>query len=148
MLIQYHVCPTYYEFVRQVPSDQRNGTVYTVIYGVNLNKYGEATLGWHCTCPDFEFRAQAEGRVCKHIQAVRAERCGWSSVETGEDPLQMPDTRSVLEYRDALDAWIANPNNPFPDPPAQPSGEIYLCPRCHKQGIQTPTVLVTVRDIN
>jgi hypothetical protein len=34
----------------------------------------DCEYGWRCTCPSFKFR----GGECKHIRAVKHERCGWN----------------------------------------------------------------------
>lgn len=50
--------------------------------------------GWTCTCPSYNYR----GIECKHIDAVRSERCGWN--EELEPTLQAkadPSKRATLK---------------------------------------------------
>ena len=69
-IIEYfHVCPSVHSFHKHVTG--KTGE-YDVTYGPTLT--GDYTHGWSCTCPQFRFR---KGE-CKHIKAVKGERCAWN----------------------------------------------------------------------
>lgn len=68
--IEYHcVCPSVHRFHRHVQG--KTGT-YGVTYGPTPG--GDYQYGWSCTCSAFRFR---KGE-CKHIKAVKGERCAWN----------------------------------------------------------------------
>ena len=46
------------------------GASYTVTYG--RTPRGPYQYGWSCTCPSFKF---GKGKECKHIAAVKPNRC-------------------------------------------------------------------------
>lgn len=48
------------------------GRKYTVTFGRVFGQ--EHDHGYSCTCPAFRF---GKGKPCKHVAAVRGERCGW-----------------------------------------------------------------------
>ena len=39
-------------------------------YQIALERTEEGDLRWHCTCADAIFRAENEGRHCKHVKAL------------------------------------------------------------------------------
>lgn len=39
-----------------------------LIYQIAIERQEDGRLRCHCTCADWIFRAEAEGRVCKHVQ--------------------------------------------------------------------------------
>jgi hypothetical protein len=64
-----YVCPSVLTWHKTVTG--KSGT-YEVSYGYQST--GDYEYGWSCTCPQFKFR-KAE---CKHIKAVKHERCAWN----------------------------------------------------------------------
>ncbi len=40
-------------------------------YQVALERTEEGRWRWHCTCADAIYRAENEGRVCKHVRGLR-----------------------------------------------------------------------------
>jgi SWIM zinc finger len=50
--------------------------VYTVTY--RLQK-ATGTMGFDCTCPAWRFVRPGKARGCKHVEAVKADRCGWNA---------------------------------------------------------------------
>lgn len=57
-LIPVHTCMSNVHWARGVGG-------YSVTYDHN---------GWHCSCPHHKFRHVE----CKHIKAVKSDRCGWN----------------------------------------------------------------------
>src|SRR5713101_6449844 len=41
-------------------------------YQIALEREEDGDLRWHCTCADAIFRAEKEGRHCKHVKALLA----------------------------------------------------------------------------
>jgi hypothetical protein len=41
-----------------------------LLYQVALERLEGGDLRWHCTCPDWIYRAENEGRWCKHIHGL------------------------------------------------------------------------------
>lgn len=67
-----YVCPSVLSWHKRIQGSR--GNAYEVRYGFMPN--GDYEYGWSCTCLAFKFR----GGECKHIAAVKHERCAW-----GED---------------------------------------------------------------
>lgn len=65
----YWTCETNHNWVLEVPGSK--GHSYVVAFGFRL--LGPCMYDYTCTCPSFEFRGR-----CKHIEANRGKRCGWS----------------------------------------------------------------------
>lgn len=63
------VCPTVHHFHKHVKGSTGE---YDVTYGPTPD--GDYTHGWTCTCPSARYR---KGE-CKHIKAVKGERCAWN----------------------------------------------------------------------
>ena len=56
-----------------------NDNEYTVVFGRTPG--GPYEYGWSCDCPSFQFgnKKDKDGcRTCKHIEAVRHEKCEWN----------------------------------------------------------------------
>lgn len=65
-------CRTNTWWETEVPGSK--GT-YTVHWGPCYRPDAGEMYGWHCECPGFKYR-----RTCKHVDAVKAKRCGWNAV--------------------------------------------------------------------
>lgn len=70
-------CRSVREWVRMVPSDSIPGTTYRVEYGETFRLDAPMQRDYSCTCPAY---VKTGGkRYCKHINAVRKDRCLWNS---------------------------------------------------------------------
>lgn len=48
---------------------------------------------WHCTCPAYKY---GRGKHCKHIEAVKAQRCTWNeSMDPTCEPIECADGQRV-----------------------------------------------------
>jgi hypothetical protein len=70
------VCLASREWVRMVPSESIPGTTYRVEYGETFNPRG-VQRDYSCTCPSYV--KNGGQKYCKHINAVRKDRCRWNS---------------------------------------------------------------------
>ena len=73
-----------YQITYRNPDPDGNGCLMTwsVIggreaYQLALEQDGIHRLHWHCTCADAVYRAEQQGRFCKHVQGLLA--FGWPS---------------------------------------------------------------------
>ena len=62
------------------------GAEYTVTYGPTPG--GPYQYGWSCTCPSFKHR----GGECKHIKAVKPNRCAHGAEAACGSPSPMGET--------------------------------------------------------
>lgn len=73
------VCKSALYFEREV---EGTGTTYTVLF--TRTPQGPYAYGWRCTCKAFQY---GKGKPCKHIERVKAERCGWHQEHDGGEPV-------------------------------------------------------------
>lgn len=70
---------------REVPGS--GGRTYVVRFEAIFGLQQEARMSTHdytCTCQHFQLRLKnKDGGYCKHIEAVRSERCGWHATYGG-----------------------------------------------------------------
>jgi hypothetical protein len=74
--------PYVYRLTYRGPEDPASGCVMTwevlggrLSYQIAIERDAAGDLHWHCTCADAVFRAEAEGRYCKHVRGfVEAAR--------------------------------------------------------------------------
>jgi hypothetical protein len=64
-----------YRLTYRGPDGSASGCVMTwevlggrLSYQIAVERDAAGALHWHCTCADAVFRAEAEGRYCKHIR--------------------------------------------------------------------------------
>lgn len=76
MVLTAPTCQSVREWVRMVPSDSTPGTTYRVEYGETFNPRG-VQRDYSCTCPAYV--KNGGQKYCKHINAVRKDRCRWNS---------------------------------------------------------------------
>jgi hypothetical protein len=62
-------------WVRMVPSASDPKVQYRVEWGPT-DWGARHAYGWSCTCPAFH---RSKTKTCKHIDAVKGERCRWNS---------------------------------------------------------------------
>jgi len=60
------------------------GAIYTVTYG--LKKKGKERYGYQCDCQGFRYRGS-----CRHINEVKAQRCGYGWSALAGNPVTMGD---------------------------------------------------------
>jgi len=70
-------CQSFENFEVETPSSRGDG-VYLVIFGPT--PFGPAQHDWSCECKGFLFRKR-----CKHVEAAKKSRCGWSQFGDGDD---------------------------------------------------------------
>ena len=105
--LQYaYTCHTNLAWKRDVNGSK--GEIYTVKWAFQF--LGPVQYAYECTCPAFKYRHKRGAEFCKHILAVKHERCAWNEMC---DPSIKPVEQSVVEGLFKL-----------------------LCPKC--KGIVTP----------
>jgi len=73
-----------YQITYRNPERDRAGCLMTwavvggrQTYQIALEQDDKGQLHWHCTCADSIYRAEQQGRCCKHVQGLLA--FGWPS---------------------------------------------------------------------
>src|SRR5262249_7643083 len=70
-------CPYWYQLTYRNPQTQASGCrmIWQVfggrlVYQIVLEQKERGGLCFHCSCADAVFRAEAEGRFCKHVRGL------------------------------------------------------------------------------
>ena len=61
------------------------GQTYIVRFGRDYSPNRQYEYDYTCTCKSFEYRG-----TCKHIKAVRSQRCGWHGQFDAGEPVEVP----------------------------------------------------------
>ncbi len=69
------VCRSNFDWSRIVQSGSDLSKTYKVAYQEQFDE-NKPRYDYHCTCPAFTY---GNGKQCKHILAVKHERCTWNS---------------------------------------------------------------------
>jgi hypothetical protein len=71
--------PYVYQLVYVNPNPEEAGCLMTweveggrLVYQIAIERQANGRLRCHCTCADAVFRAEAEGRYCKHVRGFLA----------------------------------------------------------------------------
>lgn len=75
-----YMCRSNEHWQRKVEGSK--GAVHTVSFGRHGHKDQTCVMGYSCTCPAFKYRPGD----CKHIKAVKGQRCGWHQQMDGGAP--------------------------------------------------------------
>jgi hypothetical protein len=69
--------PYGYRLIHRNPNSDETGCIMTwevtggrMVYQIALERDEQGTLRMHCTCADAVFRAEEEGRFCKHVRGL------------------------------------------------------------------------------
>jgi len=93
-------CAQNVSWVRTVPSATDPRKTYVVRWGRTYD--GDFQFGWSCTCKAFQRCRDPRKKACKHIEAVKHERCTWNNhLEPGYgmSPTDCcPDCKGPLEF--------------------------------------------------
>lgn len=79
-----YTCAQNVAWVREVPGSKDN--IYRVVWKYQFE--GAAQYAYECSCPAFKYRHSRNVDTCKHIEAVKHERCTWNEEL---DPTAKPD---------------------------------------------------------
>jgi len=71
--------PYFYRVTYFSPDSQEAGCAMAcevcggrMVYQVALERQENGTLRWHCTCADWIYRGEMQGRLCKHVKGLLA----------------------------------------------------------------------------
>jgi hypothetical protein len=89
-----HTCSSNVKWRREVQGSQ----LYVVWWKFQFEGPSAGMYDYECTCPAFKYRHKRGAQYCKHIEAVKHERCGWNAeLDPGAQPIQ--GVRPVFESK-------------------------------------------------
>lgn len=72
------ICRSNVDWVRMVPSSRNPNEQYRVEWTKQYGRKARFQFAYECSCPAFKLH----GGECKHIVAVKAQRCCWNREQT------------------------------------------------------------------